>query len=94
MRIVEYGNGNENVNVYPQCRGFFANEELATIPYSIKEEKVPGRMPRTFICSAIIANSSYPSIVRSTPAATAEPITPATFGPIACMRRKLLGFSS
>lgn len=23
------------------------------------------------------------------PAATAEPITPATFGPIACMRRKL-----
>ena len=28
-----------------------------------------------------------------TPAATAEPITPATFGPIACMRRKFEGFS-
>jgi len=26
-----------------------------------------------------------------TPAQTADPITPATFGPIACMRRKLLG---
>ena len=31
---------------------------------------------------------------KSTPAATAEPITPATFGPIACMRRKLPGFSA
>ena len=29
-----------------------------------------------------------------TPAATAEPITPATFGPIACIRRKFAGFSS
>ena len=30
----------------------------------------------------------------NTPAATAEPITPATFGPIACISRKLLGFSA
>ena len=29
----------------------------------------------------------------NTPAATAEPITPATFGPMACISRKLLGFS-
>ena len=31
--------------------------------------------------------------LRSTPAATAEPITPATLGPMACIRRKLEGFS-
>ncbi len=29
----------------------------------------------------------YPRKLRSTPAATAEPITPATLGPIACMSR-------
>ena len=28
------------------------------------------------------------------PAATAEPITPATFGPIACIRRKFVGSAS
>ena len=31
--------------------------------------------------------ASYPKKLRSTPAATAEPITPATFGPMACIRR-------
>ena len=30
---------------------------------------------------------TYPQSARSTPAATAEPITPATFGPMACMSR-------
>ena len=35
----------------------------------------------------------YLNIARNTPAATAEPITPATFGPIACMSRKFDGFS-
>ena len=30
---------------------------------------------------------SYPKILRSNPAATAEPITPATLGPIACINR-------
>ena len=29
----------------------------------------------------------YPKNPNSTPAATAEPITPATFGPIACINR-------
>ncbi len=29
---------------------------------------------------------SYPNIVRNTPAATAEPMTPATLGPMAAMR--------
>ena len=36
----------------------------------------------------------YLNIISRTPAATADPITPATLGPIACIRRKLLGFSS
>ena len=33
-------------------------------------------------------------MLRRTPAATAEPITPATFGPIACMSRKFVGSAS
>ena len=32
-------------------------------------------------------NLGYPRKANKTPAATAEPITPATFGPMACMRR-------
>ena len=38
--------------------------------------------------------SHYCRMLSRTPAATAEPITPATFGPIACIKRKLPGFSS
>ena len=34
-----------------------------------------------------------PSIASIVPAATAVPMTPATFGPMACMRRKLPGFA-
>ena len=37
---------------------------------------------------------SYPKNANNTPAATVEPITPATFGPIACINKKLLGFAS
>ncbi len=33
----------------------------------------------------------YPNKLNKTPAATAEPITPATFGPMACINKKLLG---
>lgn len=36
----------------------------------------------------------YCNKVNITPAATAVPITPATFGPMACINRKLLGFAS
>ena len=32
------------------------------------------------------SNDSYPNMVRNTPAATAEPMTPATLGPMAGMR--------
>ncbi len=35
-----------------------------------------------------------PNIAINVPAATAVPITPATFGPIACIRRKLVGSAS
>ena len=37
--------------------------------------------------------SYYWNRARNTPAAIAEPITPATLGPMACMSRKFLGFS-
>ena len=36
---------------------------------------------------------NQPNSAIRTPAAIAEPITPATFGPMACMSRKLEGFS-
>ena len=38
--------------------------------------------------------TAYWTSASSTPAATAEPITPATLGPMACIRRKLWGFDS
>ena len=36
----------------------------------------------------------YPKNDNNIPAATAEPITPATFGPMACINRKFPGFAS
>ena len=36
----------------------------------------------------------YPRNANKIPAATAEPITPDTLGPIACIKRKLAGFSA
>src|SRR5690554_1921631 len=39
------------------------------------------------------SNNQLSSLI-ITPAATAEPITPATFGPIACISRKFCGFAS
>ena len=36
----------------------------------------------------------YLNMIKRTPAATADPITPAIFGPMACINRKFLGFSS
>ena len=36
---------------------------------------------------------NYLNIDRNTPAATAEPMTPATFGPIACISRKFAGLA-
>lgn len=49
-----------------------------------------------FFCMSYLSYrpTNGPSILSSTPAATAEPITPATFGPIACISRKFDGFSS
>ena len=35
-----------------------------------------------------------PTKLSNTPAATAEPITPATFGPMACISRKFCGLAS
>ena len=36
----------------------------------------------------------YPKKLNNIPAATAEPITPATLGPIACISRKFEGLAS
>ena len=37
---------------------------------------------------------TYPKKLSNIPAATAEPITPATLGPIACINRKFEGLAS
>ena len=37
--------------------------------------------------------ANYPNKLSSIPAATADPITPATLGPIACIRLNFPGFS-
>ena len=73
--------------------------ETKKIPYVIVHNKID-------ICSSLSAaenekeivlppyvNYLTPKITINVPAATAVPITPATFGPIACIRRKLVGFS-
>lgn len=39
-------------------------------------------------------NVSYPKNDNKIPAATAEPITPATLGPMACISKKFEGFAS
>lgn len=38
-----------------------------------------------------VADQKPLNMLSMTPAATAEPMTPATLGPMACMSRKLLG---
>ncbi len=51
-------------------------------PYDAKE-KSPGRS-RSFFC---VRKTYLPNCASMVPAATAVPITPATFGPIACIKR-------
>lgn len=41
-----------------------------------------------------LRKADQPTKLSSTPAATAEPMTPATLGPMACMSRKLCGLAS
>lgn len=46
-------------------------------------------MPKTSVLTYpfLFKNISYPKKPNKIPAATAEPITPATFGPIACINK-------
>src|SRR5690554_7071333 len=46
-----------------------------------------------FSITTAVKNNQLRSLI-ITPAATAEPITPATFGPIACISRKFCGLAS
>lgn len=43
--------------------------------------------PRDTLFLFISEYKSYPNMLNIIPAATAEPITPATFGPIACINK-------
>ena len=49
-----------------------------------------------YFCHLFFLHNNYltPKIAINVPATTAVPITPATFGPIACIRRKLVGSAS
>ena len=63
-------------------------EMRKTIPQSESKSSYTSTMKEYFEDSLYQPNS-----VSNTPAATAEPITPATLGPIACISRKLAGFA-
>src|SRR5690554_1555374 len=61
-----------------------------------KVNRLKSRKPRTkagYSVKHYKSNNQLSSLI-ITPAATAEPITPATFGPIACISRKFCGFAS
>ena len=63
---------------------------IQTTPFRTKKRLVPtGNEPYYIIYIGIY----YPRNANKIPAATAEPITPDTLGPIACIKRKLEGFS-
>jgi hypothetical protein len=51
-------------------------------------------LPRRESLIIIYIGIYYPRNANKIPAATAEPITPDTLGPIACIKRKFAGFSS
>ena len=49
---------------------------------------------RTGLDEAKAVRTAYPNMPKNMPAATAVPITPAMFGPMACINKKFLGFAS
>ena len=75
-KILHYVQDDTNFN---PCNAF---PTLIFLFYYICKKKSDNFLPDFY--SNIIY---FPNIASNPPAATAEPITPATFGPIACMRR-------
>ena len=63
---------------------------IQTTPFRTKKKTRPHRNEPYYI---IYIGIYYPRNANKIPAATAEPITPDTLGPIACIKRKLEGFS-
>ena len=63
---------------------------IQTTPFRTKKKTRPHRNEPYYI---IYIGIYYPRNANRIPAATAEPITPDTLGPIACIKRKLEGFS-
>lgn len=71
----------------------------------LPHEPLRPTVPKAFSCKSIqkgpgvirpdLSLSAYfgPNSDNRIPAAIAEPMTPATFGPMACMSRKFLGLS-
>lgn len=58
-------------------------------------QKIKNRVRNSYPVRGVASNYlvAGPIIASIVPAATAVPITPATFGPIACMSRKLEGLA-
>ena len=67
------------------------NLKIASLPNSTKQKKDSPKRESLII---IYIGIYYPRNANKIPAATAEPITPDTLGPIACIKRKLAGFSA
>ena len=78
-------------NVSHIFRNFVANLEHFPAVRTISEEKALRHKPESLF--AANKTDQPPKTLIMKPAAQAEPITPATLGPMACMSRKLAGFS-
>ena len=73
-------------------KNIITNRHTATdigVSNLLSQEKEEGRLQNGPLQS--IETPDYPRNDSRIPAATAEPTTPATFGPMACMRRKFVG---
>ncbi len=77
--------------VYYNSLSTDVNLKIASLPNATKQKKTPPKRESLII---IYIGIYYPRNANKIPAATAEPITPDTLGPIACIKRKFAGFSS
>lgn len=62
-------------------------------PLFRRKQTFQSRTPKGLLKTLCLKQNYLPNTASRKPAAIAEPITPATFGPIACMRRKFDGFA-
>lgn len=75
--------------IYHQISLVHSDEMLPFSGETDRSEAYSERSVENFVSDV----NQLPNTASRKPAAIAEPITPATFGPIACIRRKFDGFA-